>query len=78
MKMLSQEETDYLSSCSLTSNALIPSINAAKPSESVTRILKSLDKYTQIVDVAIQHSPEITALVWASARFILQVGQAFV
>jgi hypothetical protein len=36
------------------------------------KIVKGLDKYAGIVDVAIQHSPEITALVWAGARFLLQ------
>ena len=38
------------------------------------KILKSLDKYSTIVDVAIQHHPDITALVWAGFRFILQVS----
>lgn len=33
-----------------------------------------MNKYAPIIDVAVQHSPEITALVWASARFILQVA----
>jgi hypothetical protein len=38
------------------------------------KIVKALDTYTKIVDMGIQHSPQITALVWASARLILQVG----
>ena len=29
----------------------------------------------KIVDMAIQHHPEISALVWAGARFILMVGR---
>ncbi|CCX33292.1 Similar to ankyrin repeat-containing protein [Grosmannia clavigera kw1407]; acc. no. EFX01602 [Pyronema omphalodes CBS 100304] len=37
------------------------------------RIIKGLDTYARIVDVAIQDSPEITALVWAGARFLLQI-----
>jgi hypothetical protein len=37
------------------------------------KIVKGLDTYARIVDVAIQHNPDITALVWAGARFLLQV-----
>jgi hypothetical protein len=42
--------------------------------EKLDRIVKALDTYAKIVDVAIQHNPEITALVWAGARFLLQVS----
>ena len=38
------------------------------------RILKGVEKYTIIVDTAVQHSPEVTALVWAGIRGILQVS----
>ena len=41
--------------------------------ERLNRILKRVDKYTKIVDTAVQHSPEVTALVWAGIRGILQV-----
>ena len=41
--------------------------------ERLGNILKSVDKYAKIVDTAIQHHPEITSLVWAGARTILQV-----
>ena len=41
--------------------------------ERMRRILKSVEACAQIVDVAIQHHPDITALVWAGARFILMV-----
>ena len=37
------------------------------------KVLKSIEKYAAVVDTAIQHHPEITALVWACARTILQV-----
>jgi hypothetical protein len=37
------------------------------------KIIKGLDTYARIVDVAIQHSPEVTALAWAGARFLLLV-----
>ncbi|KAF8450074.1 hypothetical protein BDZ91DRAFT_786878 [Kalaharituber pfeilii] len=37
----------------------------------IQRILEGAEKYANIVDIAIQHSPEITALVWAGARAIL-------
>ncbi|KAF8476005.1 hypothetical protein BDZ91DRAFT_202272 [Kalaharituber pfeilii] len=42
--------------------------------EQLGRILKGVQHYASIVDVAIQHSPETTALVWAGVRFILQVS----
>ena len=38
------------------------------------RILRGVEKYTKIVDTAVQHSPEVTALVWAGIRGILQVS----
>ena len=41
--------------------------------ERLGKILKSVDKYAAIVDTAIQHHPDITALVWAGTRTILQV-----
>jgi len=42
--------------------------------ERMRRILKSVESCAKIVDVAIQHHPEISSLVWAGARFILMVG----
>ena len=41
--------------------------------ERLGKILKGVDKYAKIVDTAIQHHPDITSLVWATARTILQV-----
>ena len=38
------------------------------------RILRGVEKYTRIVDTAVQHSPEVTALVWAGIKGILQVS----
>ncbi|KAI5855407.1 hypothetical protein BZA05DRAFT_239288 [Tricharina praecox] len=37
------------------------------------RIVEGIDKYAKTVDIAVNHSPEVTSLVWASARFLLQV-----
>ncbi|KAF8242724.1 hypothetical protein K440DRAFT_564475, partial [Wilcoxina mikolae CBS 423.85] len=37
------------------------------------KIVEGFAKYAQIIDVAIQHHPDITSLVWASARFLIQV-----
>jgi len=42
--------------------------------ERLGNILKSVDKYAKIVDTAIQHHPDITSLVWAGARAVLQVS----
>ena len=41
--------------------------------ERLGKILRGVQKYAPIVDTAIQHSPEVTALVWGGARAILQV-----
>lgn len=38
------------------------------------RILKALERYASVVDVAIQHHPDTVALVWGALRFMLQVG----
>lgn len=43
-------------------------------SERIGRILKSVNEYAAIVDVAIQYNPEATAFVWAGIRLILKVG----
>ena len=42
-------------------------------SKSMNKILQYINKYCAIVDVAIQHHPDITALVWAGARTAIQV-----
>ena len=38
------------------------------------KTLQYINKYATIVDVAIQHQPCITALVWAGMRTVIQVG----
>jgi len=38
------------------------------------KIVKTIDSYAKLVDTAIQHSPVITALVWAGVRTILRVS----
>jgi hypothetical protein len=42
-------------------------------SQRIERFLKIVEKYMTIVDVAIQYNPDITALVWAGVRFMIQV-----
>ena len=42
--------------------------------EKINSVLKVMDKYKAIGDIAIQHSPRITALVWAGVRLGLQVS----
>ena len=42
--------------------------------EKINSVLKVMDKYMAIGNIAIQHSPRITALVWAGVRLGLQVG----
>ena len=42
--------------------------------EKINSVLKVMDKYMTIGNTAIQHSPRITALVWAGVRLGLQVG----
>lgn len=43
----------------------------------VNRILQYINKYSRIVDVAIQYQPEITALVWPAIRPLIQVVSLF-
>lgn len=40
------------------------------------RFLTLLNKYSVVVDIAIQHDPHVVALVWAGFRFLLQVLSA--
>jgi len=42
--------------------------------ERMGRILRSVEDCAKLVDVATQHGPEVSSLVWAGARFILMVG----
>ena len=41
--------------------------------ENLGKILKTAERYSKVVDTAIQHQPEVTALVWAGIKAILQV-----
>ncbi|KAF8540469.1 hypothetical protein BDD12DRAFT_880424 [Trichophaea hybrida] len=43
-------------------------------SEKMYKILQYVNKYCTIVDIAIQHQPQITALVWAGVRTIIQLA----
>ncbi|KAI5853280.1 hypothetical protein DFP73DRAFT_535869 [Morchella snyderi] len=43
----------------------------------VEKVIFQLEKYAKIGDVAIQHNPDVVALVWAGFRFLLQVGSAY-
>jgi len=42
--------------------------------ERVGKILRGMETYAKVVDILVQSSPKISALVWGSARFILQVS----
>jgi hypothetical protein len=44
-------------------------------SKQLDRIIKGLDTYAKVVDVAINQNPEITSLVWGAIRFLLQVSR---
>ena len=44
-------------------------------SKTMSNILQHINKYCAIVDIAIQHHPDITALVWAGARTLIQVSR---
>jgi hypothetical protein len=37
------------------------------------RIIEGFTKYADCISIAIQHQPEVTSLVWAAARFLIQV-----
>lgn len=39
------------------------------------KVFERIQVYSSIVDVAIQHDPHITALVWGAVRLILQVNE---
>jgi len=43
-------------------------------SEKMYKSLQYINKYAKIIDVAIQHQPCITALVWAGMRTVIQVS----
>ena len=41
--------------------------------EHVGKILKIVDSYSKVVDIAVQSNPQVSALVWAGIRAIMQV-----
>ncbi|KAI5839408.1 hypothetical protein DFP73DRAFT_634605 [Morchella snyderi] len=43
----------------------------------VEKVIFQLERYAHIGDVAIQHNPNVVALVWAGFRFLLQAGSAY-
>ena len=47
-----------------------------KYSPKITRILKKVQAFALFGDIAIQHHPDTTALVWAAFRMMLQVRTA--
>jgi hypothetical protein len=47
------------------------------PRGKLYKFLKKVEYYCKFVDVAIQHHPDITALVWAGIRFALDVNSTF-
>ncbi|KAF8432508.1 hypothetical protein BGX38DRAFT_1263247 [Terfezia claveryi] len=42
--------------------------------ERLGKILKNMEQYTKVVDTAIQSNPQVSALVWAGVRVIMQVA----
>jgi hypothetical protein len=48
--------------------------NLGIENKTIEKVLKIVEKYFVIVDVAIQHHPDIIALVWAGVRLIIQVS----
>lgn len=61
-------------------NNLSPGPTDKKPIMTRVRIhniLKKMEKYAIIGDIAIQQNPNIVALVWAGVRFCLQVRKIF-
>jgi hypothetical protein len=41
------------------------------------KIIGGFMKYADCVGMTIQHQPEVTSLVWAAARFLIQVSHIF-
>ena len=41
------------------------------------KVFKIVDKYAKVIDVFIQQQPDITAVVWGSVRFLIQVLRWF-
>ena len=39
----------------------------------IGKILKRVEKYSKVVDTAVQSNPQVSALVWAGIRAIMQV-----
>ncbi len=44
------------------------------PIQVFNRLTKTINKYAKVVDVFIQQQPDITAVVWGTVRFLIQVS----
>jgi hypothetical protein len=45
--------------------------------ERFDKIVEGFTKYAGCISIEIQHQPEVTNLVWAAARFLIQVSHVF-
>lgn len=50
---------------------------ALKPMEKLDKLIKILNEYAKIVDVAIGHQPEVVSLVWGGIRLLMKVNCMF-
>jgi hypothetical protein len=41
------------------------------------KIVEGFTKYADCINIEIRHQPEVTSLVWAAARFLIQVFRVF-
>ena len=69
---------EFLSATTTIKEALEMGENTKKKAEAkysgrIGRILKKMQFFAQFGDIAIQHNPDTTALVWAAFRMMLQV-----
>jgi len=84
-KKLRPEEVEKLKWDETTAEQAKEVVNTVKQSmegkpEHTGKMYKTLqyvNKYCTIIDVAIQHQPQITALVWAGVRTVIQVCELF-
>ena len=73
------QQSEFLSATTTIEQALEMGENTKKKAEGkysgrIGRILRKMQFFARFGDIAIQHNPETTALVWAAFRMMLQVG----
>lgn len=65
--------TDVITALIACKNAQRSKRSKGKKSDYIDRLLQRIHHYKGVVDTAVQGTPELVSIVWASIKFLVQV-----